>query len=1189
MYLRSLELQGFKSFPDKTKLEFTKGISAVVGPNGSGKSNIGDAMRWVLGEKSWKSLRGEKMEDVIFYGSVTRPKANFAQVTLTIDNCDHALKNDADIVSVSRKLYRNGDSEYMLNGSNVRLKDIEELFMDTGLGKDGYAIIGQGKIGEIVSSKSTDRRMIFDEAAGISKFRSKKRETENELARAEDNISRLTDILSELEGRLTPLKKQCEKAKRFRVLDDEKRGLEVSLWVMRLNELMDKSTEYEHRLSLLKDQYEALSNELEQIEKEIENEFAKAAKQGEIAAELKENIHQIELEKSNSGAKTAVLENDIKHLEEKIEQINDSIDQSRSSAYFLQNQLEQKQSELQQRIAEGEALEMSIDELEGRLKGSQNEQSAREGELDRLEREINELYLEKSNATFKLESAKNLDFTARQSLEELALDRAEREDRRRLFESEKDKIVKKSQQLKGQKQELENKSVGYSKLWEGKQKKLESAQQTYSDNENELKGIAQRLGILRDLENAMEGFAYSVKYIMKASSSGMLSGVFGSVAQLIEVPSKYSTAVETALGGALQNIAVRDEAAAKRCIRLLKDNKAGRATFLPLTSVKARTLENPPVGEEGFIALASELVESDEKFTGLVKNLLGRTAVAEDIDSASEIAKRHGYKFKIVTLDGQVVNAGGSYTGGSTSKSTGILTRKNEISELESKQQKLDGKRDELRHTRESLMQEVQNLSAQLDGVKENLSGVGEDILRSDMELKRVEQMIDELDGGEQKLNESIEKYNDQINQAEQQTNEASEQLSRLEKDISQREEKRTKLSDENTRRLDEGARLSAELSEMRVKSAENQKDIDAVRSEIERLNTSISEGSGDEQRFYKEIDACKGEIDKKHEEILAIAESVSDSGERTKALEKKIELAQAEQVRINLNAEKQRQEQKNKMNERETLAEEVTRLTERTTSVTQEFDKLTGQLWDEYGLTRTEAGESYPEPEDAKESRMRLNELRAQIKSLGNVNLGAIEEYEEVSQRYEFMSSQLEDVNKSKLELCQLIDSLTESMKSIFTESFEKINKSFSEIFTELFGGGKASLSLTDEDNVLESGIEINAAPPGKVGKSLMSLSGGEIAFVAVCIYFAILTVRPSPFCLLDEIEAALDDVNVSKYAAYLHKFTDKTQFIAITHRRGTMEEADVLYGVTMQEKGVSRLLKMSMEDTKSLEAGEQ
>lgn len=707
MYLKSLELHGFKSFPDKVKLEFNKGISAVVGPNGSGKSNIGDAMRWVMGEQSSKTLRGGRMEDVIFNGSKSRPKAGFAQVTLTIDNEDRALEADTDIVSVSRKLYRNGDSEYMINGAPSRLKDIVELFMDTGLGRDGYSIIGQGKIADIVSSKSTERREIFEEAAGISKFRYKKEEAERKLAAAEDNISRLNDIMTELEDRIGPLERQCEKAKKFRVLDDEKRRLEISVWVRRLDELSDSAKGYDQKLESLNVQYSSITRELENLEDSIEEAFAMSAGKSAEVDELRDRIHQTELENSQVGAKIAVLENDIEHLNESIRQVEEQIEQSRSSEYFLETELEKREKDLKETAVRKEKLDAEIRITEEKLSGLQSRSEEFDRDLSDSNSGLNLLYLKKSELSFKLENAKNNFSETQEGVNAAAAEISEAESRAKFTASELENLKKSKNKTTDLKSENENKLAGFFKLFESRTEKLRAAEEKFLQNDIALKGIVQKLGLLRDLENSMEGFAYSVKHVLQASKQGRISGVCGSVAQLVSVKPEYSVALETALGGALQNIIVENEDAAKRGIRLLKESKAGRATFLPLTSVKGQRLADPPESEEGFVALACDLAEFDQRFAGVINSLLGRVCVAENIDLATVIAKKYGYRFRIVTLDGQIINSGGSFTGGSVSKNTGILTRKNEIDVLEKQREKAQSENDRLKQEKERLSQEA--------------------------------------------------------------------------------------------------------------------------------------------------------------------------------------------------------------------------------------------------------------------------------------------------------------------------------------------------------------------------------------------------------------------------------------------------------------------------------------------------
>lgn len=1184
MYLKSLELHGFKSFPDKIKLDFNKGISAVVGPNGSGKSNIGDAMRWVMGEQSSKTLRGGKMEDVIFDGSKSRPRAGFAQVTLTIDNEDRALAVENDIVSVSRKLYRNGDSEYLINGANVRLKDISELFMDTGLGRDGYSIIGQGKIADIVSSKSTERREIFEEAAGISKFRYKKGEAERKLAAAEDNISRLNDILAELEDRIGPLQKQCEKAKKFRVLDDEKRKLEISVWVHKLDEYMQAVNGYDEKLKSLEIQYSSIAGELDELENSIEDSFSLSAEKSALIDELRERIHQVELENSQADSKIAVLENDISHLENSINQITEQIEQSRNSKYFLESELEKRQSDLKTFAADKEKLADDITQTENDFSSLQLKSEEFDKSLSESNNEINSLYLKKSELSYRFESAKNNLSELQEGLSSALEDKTDIESRSRFTDSELKNLRSSKDKTCEKKSEFTNKLAGFSKLLESKSAKLENAKNQFADNDIKLREAVQKLNLLYDLENSMEGFAYSVKHIMTASKQGRISGICGSVAQLVSVDSKYSVAVETALGGALQNIVVENEDAAKRSIRLLKESKAGRATFLPLTSVRGQRLSNCPDGEEGYVAMASDLVKYDKKFGGVIEYLLGRICIAEDIDLAAVIAKKYGYKFRIVTLDGQVINAGGSFTGGSVSKNTGILTRKNEIEKLSGLKASLESENIRLKEAKERLSQENAKLSADIEGIKEQLDNLSKDELRIDMEIKRVSEYSEQYGEKLDSLAQNIDDFKAKILAAHREIDDTNSQLAEIDKKIldgeSKLEASQNMLEDFKTERES----LSEKLSELKMKSIELSKDEEACQLSIQQLEAAIDGNNDDSGKLSEKIAECRAGIEQKRSEIESISSATADSTGVIAGIQKEIVQAQHEHSQFDAKANKLRAEQKIKMDEKELLSNEINRVSERKNTCTSDFDKLVSQLWDEYELTRSEAEQQADKLDDVFEAGKRLAELRNKIKNLGHVNLGAIEEYAEVSERYEFMNHQLNDVNVSKQELLELIDTLTEKMKLMFIESFNKINSNFKTIFTELFGGGRGELSLTDTDNVLECGIDINVEPPGKVIKNLSLLSGGEQAFIAICIYFSILKIRPSPFCLLDEIEAALDDVNVTKYAQYLHRFIDTTQFITITHRRGTMEEADVLYGVTMQEDGISKLLKMNLEDTNQM-----
>ncbi len=1192
MYLRSLELQGFKSFPDKTRLEFNKGISAVVGPNGSGKSNISDAVKWVLGEKSNKSLRGEKMTDLIFSGSASRPKAAFAQVTLVLDNADRSLRNDSDLVEVSRKIYRSsGESEYMINGADVRHMDVMELFMDTGLGKDGYSVIGQGRIEDIISSKSTERRSIFEEAAGISGFRSRKNEAEQNLLKAEDNIDRLNDILSELQSRIGPLQKQCEKAKRFRELDDEKRRLEISVWVNRADKYLAAAQEYDEKLGLLDSQYSQISQELDKLENDIEDSFAESARKAEHIDSLKGEIHAVELENSQADASVAVLENDISHAKKDIERLRDEIEQTKNSGYFLEKEVQRLNERLDKANRDIEIVGEEIAAAEKSFDGLDSESDESDKELADANSLINDLYRKRSELSYRIENAKNVLSETQESLAAAAEDNSDAQSRVRLSQSELSNLKKAQEKNDSRRTELNNRLSGYNKLLDSRSAKFKQAADAFGENDIKLRETVQKLGLLRDLENSMESFAYSVKHIMNAAKQGRITGVRGLTAQLITVEPEYSVAIETAMGAALQNIVVQNDDTAKRCIRLLKESKAGRATFLPISSIKGQRLKEDLDGEDGFIAIASDLAECDEEYRDIAVYLLGRICIAEDIDSAARIAKKHGYKFRIVTLDGQVINAGGSFTGGSVSKTTGILTRKNEIKSLEKQRTSLEEENGRLKEQREKLSQEIAKLNADIEGVKEQLEECGREELRIQLETKRIEQFAQEQKSYLENTDQRLSGCRSRIEQAQQEIETAQRESKENDEEIVRRESELRSSQDRSEKLKERRGEISQKLSELKIKRVGYEKDAQSLRESIERLRNDLSDKSGDSGRFEENIAQREKDIEDKKREIENIRQRVKDSAGVIQGLKNRIAEGQREHQELDAAANRLRAEQKIRMEEKETLSNEINRVSERRKVCNADFDKLVSLMWDEYGLTRSEAAEAAQEIEDMSEAEKQLGSLKNKIKNLGSVNLGAIEEYAEVSEKYNFKKSQLDDVNESKMMLKQLIDDLTAKMKSMFTESFDKINQNFKEIFSELFGGGKGELRLADPDNVLECGIDILVQPPGKIINSLLSLSGGEKAFVAICIYFAILRVSPSPFCLLDEIEAALDDVNVQRYAQYLHRFTDRTQFITITHRRGTMEEADVLYGVTMQEKGISKLLKMELEDTKkmSLESAKQ
>ncbi len=1181
MYLKSLEIQGFKSFPDKISLTFDKGLTAVVGPNGSGKSNIGDSVRWVLGEQSTKTLRGNKMEDVIFSGTVARKPMGFAAVTLNIDNSDKAIADMGDEIAVTRKLYRSGDSEYMINGRQCRLKDINELFMDTGLGRDGYSIIGQGRIAEIVGAKSSERRDIFEEAAGISKFRYKKLEAERKLSAAQENLLRLTDILAELEGRVEPLRIQSQKAEKFIRLAAERKTLEISVWVNRLDEYKLKLDELNEKLLAGQNEYENIENDIAREEQKIEEAYRKMQESTVKSDELRRKMLEEEQSASEMKSGIAVLENDIKHCNEAIEAAKKNIENARENRNALAEEKTEAEKKLADLAKQREALEADITAAEASFAKAESESSRLGDSVDKAGSEINGLYIKQSECKFACESSKAVieEETAR-----LADLRSSGSDfARKLEEYASQKSLSQSEAEKNTESEeaARNRLGGLERLYTSRKDGFEQAKSDFERALYELKDKQQRKKILTDLENNMEGFAGSVKQVLKASKQGRIGGVFGTVAQNIGVEPQYAVAVETALGGAMQNVIVENEDIAKRCIRFLKEQKGGRATFLPITSVKGRELGEQGLEScEGFVANANKIVTYDPKFSGIIVSLLGRIVIAEDIDSATVIAKKYGYKFRIVTLDGQVINAGGSFTGGSAQRSGGIITRKNELDKLEAEIEKLSSEKDKLSEKAEKMRAESEKLRYDMEAAKEELARCSAEKVRINAELASLESLIEQMHSQSENSERLIAESEQKIEAAKQNIIDSENMLGELAEQIRAAEEALAQGQDDREKLRLKRAELSEKLSQLKIKGMELAKDVQAQELEISRIDRSIEDTKYGSHLYEEEIFRQKEEISSKRDQINELNLKLEGLDSNKDAYNNEIRRYQTVHTEQNRLVNELQKGLKQINEAKEKLSAENTRLSGKRDSISGESEKIIAQLYESYELTRSEAIKLAEKIDDMTQAQKELTDIRNKIRALGSVNVDAIEEYKEVSERYRFMSEQIADIQRSKAELEKLIAGLTEEMCRIFSESFRIINSNFKEIFVELFGGGKAELILTDPENVLESGIEISVAPPGKVIKNLISLSGGEQSFVAIAIYFSILRLRPAPFCILDEIDAALDEVNVRKYAQYLKKFTDTTQFVLVTHRRSAMEEANVLYGVTMQEDGISKLLKMEQVD---------
>lgn len=1181
MYLRSLELQGFKSFPDKIKLQFDKGLTAVVGPNGSGKSNIGDSVRWVLGEQSTKTLRGNKMEDIIFSGTVGRKQMGFAAVTLVIDNSEGRLAGYGDEVSVTRKLYRSGESEYRINGKLVRLKDINELFMDTGLGRDGYSIIGQGRIAEIVGAKSGERREIFEEAAGISKFRYRKTEAERKLAQSQENMDRLNDIISELEGRVEPLRIQSEKAQKFLILAQEQKTLEISVWVEQLAVIQTRLQELGEKLLLARTEYENAERDIEAEEAKVQECYRLMQKCSEEAEEAHAAVRTLRETLAQAKADAAVWKNDIIHNEEALKLAQSRHAQELQSQAELIVHLEDAEKKAAAVLAACKESEQALAEAEQALAEAEAACQAEDVSSRDADEKLHQLYLERNELQFGIRSAEERTKRTGSEITALEQEMTANAEKRKAAEQAYAQALKDMQQLQQQVTEQEQKLSAVRGALQTAQKEKAQAEDAFRQCGFQLRDKKQRHRILTDLENSMEGFSGSVKTIMKQVRNHELFGIFGTVAQLIQVDSRYGVAIETALGASVQHLIVEDENAAKAGIRFLRDNRAGRATFLPLTSVHGRQLAEKGLEQQpGFVAIASALVECEDAYRQIAENLLGRIVIAENIDSGTEIARRYGYRFRIVTMDGQVINAGGSFTGGSVQKTGGMLTRKTELKELQDAMQVLAVQCKEAETQARNCAIAASEKERQLEKESKTFSALQQKFMQAQNEAERQAFPVSQYRqraGEQERQMDALKKQTEDAVKAEADVKHA---LAEKEQEIAQAEQGVSGAKDRSAQLREIRDRCFQACSDARIRLAETQKDREAADTALSAAQQAVEQADARDEQYRAELDNYRNTIAEKKD---AVARQETVLTETQAKIEQ--EEARAKQAsKLHDDYSIRTRELQSGLNEyhtaKEKLSAEVTRLTERENGLTAEQDAIVARLLEVYEMTRSEAQAAAQPVEDMNAAKKRLSELKQKIRALGSVNVDAIEEYREVSERYKFLSGQMTDVRSSKQELERLIAELTEEMCRIFTESFTVINQNFKKIFRDLFGGGKAELTLTDPEHVLTSGIEINVAPPGKVIKNLISLSGGEQSFVAIAIYFAILRLRPAPFCILDEIDAALDEANVRKYARYLKQFTDSTQFVLVTHRRSAMEEANVLYGVTMQEDGISRLLKLEQPE---------
>lgn len=1186
MYFKSMFLQGFKSFADKTFLEFNGGITVVVGPNGSGKSNISDAIRWVMGETSAKSLRGANMQDVIFCGSEKRKPLGFAEVTITMDNSDRSMNIDFEEVSITRRVYRSGESEYLINKAPCRLKDIHELFMDTGLGRDGYSIIGQGKIDAILSAKSDERRHIFDEAAGITKYRYRKNEAEKKLSMTEENLTRISDIVKELEGRVEPLRKQSEKAVKFLKLRESQKEIEVSLWL----HIIDENKQFLDKLisdcDNVKSQIESLYKDIDKSESEINI----------IKDKIRLNDNETDKTKSEMYAKR----DEITQAGGEIDVLQANINYNTQNIYRIEGETESLSKRITEHETVKQAQNLLLDKLMNELDKANAEISEKAAELDLIKSKL-EQKIGNANSTaeqlnsltdkisdIKIKAAANSQYI--KSADEQIL-RAENElnalnekyaAEKQAIDNANQKIEVLSQDSLTKKEQSENAA----KMLEEQQKQLSSLLQKQLSLESDNKTNINRKTILEDLENDFDGYSKPVKFVMNEHKFGSLKKnlIYGPVSALIKADSKYITAVETSLGGAVNNIVTETEDDAKAAINYLKSSKKGRVTFLPVSSVKAKSFVS--VGEskcKGYIGIASELVKCDSKFREVIEYLLGRTIVVDNMDNAVEMAKKYKYSFKIATLGGEILNVGGSIAGGSSNTSAASgLSRREDIKKLDV--------------LIEQTEQEIKTVSAKVSSLRNSTEKLKKDDLRLRTEYYSAERTLAEYKTSAVHIINSYSEANRITSEAEARLNklksdkaqahtleaEFENALETLNSEYSSLFSQKGK-ADEDTKLLQtQSSELSSLLTELNISKNSLEKDIFVVREKLENSTNEIASCSAQIAEKNTEHDSLEKETAEAHKKIEALNELLSNS--HTIINDFKLKLEELDKIK----AENETILEKKEASLKEinstifNLQSEESRLTAKKTKYESERENVISKLWEEYELTYSAACEFKKPIENPTEAKSTLQGIKQQIKALGNINLNAIDEYKEVKERYEFLSAQQDDILKAKRELTELISEMTEIMTEMFDKNFKKLNEKFSETFKALFGGGHAKLLLADPSNILESGVEIEVQPPGKNLQSITLLSGGEKAFTAIALIFAILKTNPTKFCIFDEIEAALDDANVYRYADFLKAFSSKTQFIVISHRKGTMEAADTLYGVTMQEKGVTRLLSLDLSEIK-------
>ncbi len=1184
MRLKNIEMQGFKSFADKIYLDFNPGITAIVGPNGSGKSNISDAIRWVMGEQSIKSLRGSKMEDVIFSGTEARKALGFAEVTLTLDNSDHYFHLDFPEITVTRRVYRSGEGEYYINKTLCRLKDIHELFMDTGLGRDGYSIIGQGKIDSILSTKSEDRRQIFEEAAGISKYKYRKIEAERKLLQTTENLTRVADILTELEGQLGPLERQSEKARRYLLLRDEMRNLDITVSVINAEKAKKELAELNNNLSLLTEQISGIKEELDRTDAEISTMYDRSQEYDQKMDECRE-ADKTTLEMMNdSKNKTSLLINDIAHQEQNIARLEAEIQAGKEEVDRIDKILAEYAENLKLLQAKSQGVGQSQEELSAEIQSADQAAKEKNQEIEAAKAEMIDLISKKNAATAGIENLTILadNFLERQGTLEREI--SGKTDDRTALEASYEKTKNEHALCLAQIETLEDEKDSL----EIEIHNILASQKEITEKQTEqqllLNHKQSRKSMLEDMEREYEGYTKGVRGVMNAYKNHELKGtkIYGPLAQLIHTEKKYITAIETALGSVNQNIVTAREEDAKAAIEYLKKHHLGRATFLPVSAIEPKVFHDVEATKaKGFVAIASDLVECDQEYKNIVGSFLGNTVICDSLDNAIAMGRKFGHKFRIVTIAGDILQAGGAMTGGSNQKTTGSLSRTGEIETLEKEIGDIKKQLKRMEDEQNLLAKQSEEKEALLQDVNIRFQDAQKETVRLDAELQHQRAMLDALDSGFSQLQAEKDSIHQRLADIAQDKAEKAAEIARCDEEYATMEITLKQLEAEYEALSNKNKQLLTQFSDLSLARNTLLKDIELENDRISRLNTEKSQNAIAMTAKSEEILRIREEIKGMETEMQTLAEDTQRQESELSLFRETLERLAKEKAEVDIQLREKQASIKDVQEQVFQLTQQQGRMESRAEKYEMEIESIVERLLEEYELPYSEAAEVKPADDfDYQEASARIRSLREQIRALGNINIDAIEEYKNVKERFDFLTTQTNDLEKARKELESVISEMLTIMQSRFAEQFEIINQNFSRVFASLFGGGRANLSLTDPSNVLESGIEIEAQPPGKKLQSLSLLSGGEKAFTAIALLFAILDVRPTPFCILDEIEAALDDVNVYRFADYLKHYSDKTQFIVVTHRRGTMETANILYGVTMQERGISKLLSLDIDE---------